>query len=233
MYTTRAQTIVDCFAVFVVFVFGRVRLAFLWIEGSIGYQNDVFDIYTFDCLAQAVSMTIVFSRSFFPSSPFVAISLLVTHQQYILSLSFDTIYTNKYIRTYTHARQRVRFALKSINPSTYQHKIERNERKMVRITFDIAVPSQSIMDDSFASKNLANITGAPGTLQDIAYNIVQERSNSSHDAGTKERTIFVLGSKGVVSTANTIENYVISKKFPIAQRLNRGVTKLFVVYHSQ
>lgn len=36
---------------------------------------------------------------------------------------------------------------------------------MVRITFDICVPSQSIMDDSFASKNLANITGAPGTLQ--------------------------------------------------------------------
>lgn len=70
---------------------------------------------------------------------------------------------------------------------------------MVRITFDISVPSQSIMDESFASKNLANITGAPGTLQDIAYNIVQERSNSSHDGGTKERTIFVLGSKGVVS----------------------------------
>ena len=74
---------------------------------------------------------------------------------------------------------------------------------MVRITFDICLPNQSIMDESFASqKSLANITGAPGTLQDIAYNIVQERSNSSQqpvDGGTKERTIFVLGSKGVVS----------------------------------
>lgn len=76
---------------------------------------------------------------------------------------------------------------------------------MVRITFDVCVPSQSIMDDSFVSKNLANITGAPGTLQDIAYNIVQDRSNSSSNSSqsihgeTKERTIFVLGSKGVVS----------------------------------
>lgn len=74
---------------------------------------------------------------------------------------------------------------------------------MVRITFDICLPSQSIMDESF-SKSLANITGAPGTLQDIAYNIVQDRSNSSQpvDSGTKERTIFVLGSKGVVSVTS-------------------------------
>lgn len=73
---------------------------------------------------------------------------------------------------------------------------------MVRITFDICLPAQSIMDESLG-KSLSNISGAPGTLQDIAYNIVQERSNSSHlgggDGGTKERTIFVLGSKGVVS----------------------------------
>lgn len=71
---------------------------------------------------------------------------------------------------------------------------------MVRITFDICLPSQSIMDESLG-KSLSNISGAPGTLQDIAYNIVQERSNSAHsgDGGTKERTIFVLGSKGVVS----------------------------------
>lgn len=56
------------------------------------------------------------------------------------------------------------------------------------------------MDETFG-KNLANFTSAPGTLQDIAFNIVQERSNSkqSNDSGTKERTIFVLGSKGVVS----------------------------------
>lgn len=67
---------------------------------------------------------------------------------------------------------------------------------MVHIQFDICVP-QSIMDE----KNLVNLTGAPGTLQDIAYNIVQDRTNSTQatDSGTKERTIFVLGSKGVVS----------------------------------
>lgn len=71
---------------------------------------------------------------------------------------------------------------------------------MVHITFDICLSSQSIMDESFA-KNLVNLTGAPGTLQDIAHNIVQDRTNSiqSTDTGTKERTIFVLGSKGVVS----------------------------------
>lgn len=68
---------------------------------------------------------------------------------------------------------------------------------MVHIQFDITLPSQSIMDE----KNLVNLTGAPGTLHDIAYNIVQDRTNSTQptDSGTKERTIFVLGSKGVVS----------------------------------
>lgn len=72
---------------------------------------------------------------------------------------------------------------------------------MVRISFDISVPVQSaIMDDTFG-KNFVNLTTAPGTLQDIAYNIVQDRTNSTQptDSGTKERTIFVLGSKGVVS----------------------------------
>lgn len=56
------------------------------------------------------------------------------------------------------------------------------------------------MDESFG-KNSVNLTGATGTLQDIAYNIVQDRTNSttqSNDSGTMERTIFVLGSKGVV-----------------------------------
>ena len=68
---------------------------------------------------------------------------------------------------------------------------------MVRIQFDICVPNQSIMDE----KNLVSLTGASGTLQEIAYNIVQDRTTSSQatDSGTKERTIFVLGSKGVVS----------------------------------
>lgn len=73
---------------------------------------------------------------------------------------------------------------------------------MVHIQFDIHLPSQSIMDE----KNLVNLTGAPGTLQDIAYNIVQDRSNSTQatDSGTKERTIFVLGSKGVVSVLTRV-----------------------------
>lgn len=72
---------------------------------------------------------------------------------------------------------------------------------MVHITFDICLPSQSIVMDESFGKNLVNLTGAPGTLQDIAYNIVQDRANStqSTDTGTKERTIFILGSKGVVS----------------------------------
>lgn len=71
---------------------------------------------------------------------------------------------------------------------------------MVQITFDICLPSQSIQMDEFG-KSLVNLTAAAGTLQDIAYNIVQDRANStqSTDGGTKERTIFVLGSKGVVS----------------------------------
>lgn len=72
---------------------------------------------------------------------------------------------------------------------------------MVRISFDISVPVQSaIMDDTFG-KNFVNLTTAPGTLQDIAYNIVQDRDRANsaqpNDSGTKERTIFVLGSKGV------------------------------------
>lgn len=80
---------------------------------------------------------------------------------------------------------------------------------MVRLSLDICLTSQSIMDESFG-KNLANFTGAPGTLQDIAYNIVQDRSNStqSSDSGTKERTIFVLGSKGVVSILVSNENFL-------------------------
>lgn len=54
------------------------------------------------------------------------------------------------------------------------------------------------------ANNMLNLPGASGTLQDIAYNITQERLNStaaksSDNALTKERTIFVLGSKGVVS----------------------------------
>lgn len=58
-----------------------------------------------------------------------------------------------------------------------------------------------MMDESVA-KNMINLTNVPDTLQDIAYNIVQDKLNSTHsnnsDGVSKERTIFVLGSKGVV-----------------------------------
>lgn len=79
------------------------------------------------------------------------------------------------------------------------HHIETQTKKMVHITFDICLPSQSTMDESLG-KNLVNLSNASGALQDIAYNIVQDRANSTQatDTGTKERTIFVLGSKGVV-----------------------------------
>lgn len=81
---------------------------------------------------------------------------------------------------------------------------------MVHITFDICLPSQSIIMDNSVGMNMANLAGAPGTLQDIAYNIVQEKSNStqSSDGGTKERTIFVLGSKGVVSVLCFVLSFI-------------------------
>lgn len=71
---------------------------------------------------------------------------------------------------------------------------------MVRIKIDICLPKQSIMATESIADNMLNLPGASGTLQDIAYNITQERLNSTADnASTKEQTIFVLGSKGVVS----------------------------------
>lgn len=73
---------------------------------------------------------------------------------------------------------------------------------MVRVRFDICVPYESIMDDS-NPQSLLNLTNVPDTLQDIAYNIVQDKLNSSQANSnanhTKERTIFVVGSKGVVN----------------------------------
>lgn len=75
---------------------------------------------------------------------------------------------------------------------------------MVRIKVDICLPNQSIMATESIANDMLNLPGASGTLQDIAYNITQERlnstaANSNGTASTKERTIFVLGSKGVVS----------------------------------
>lgn len=79
---------------------------------------------------------------------------------------------------------------------------------MVRVKFEICVPYESIMDDS-NPQSLINLPSLPDTLQDIAYNIVQDKLNSSqshsgNDNHTKERTIFVLGSKGVVKKSDII-----------------------------
>lgn len=83
---------------------------------------------------------------------------------------------------------------------------------MVRIQFDICLPKQSMMDDSIA-QNMLNLPGGSGTLQDIAYNLTQEKLNSSttNDNTSKERTIFVLGSKGVVSLFKFIAKFKIIK----------------------
>lgn len=71
---------------------------------------------------------------------------------------------------------------------------------MVLIKLNIHVPTESTMDESVLKNE--NSIRSSNTLQDIAFNIVEEKSNSSQstgsDSATKERTIFVLGSKGVV-----------------------------------
>lgn len=63
----------------------------------------------------------------------------------------------------------------------------------------------NIKMDEPLSNNIINLTGISGTLQDIAYKIVEDQLSSStdNDNVTKERTIFVLGSKGVVSLVLT------------------------------
>lgn len=52
--------------------------------------------------------------------------------------------------------------------------------------------------------SIINMGGMAGTLQDIAYKIMEEQlANQDRNEHTiKERTIFVLGSKGVVSVSN-------------------------------
>lgn len=69
---------------------------------------------------------------------------------------------------------------------------------MVRIELNICLPEQSTMEESIAK----NTTRSSDTLQDIAFNILEDKSSqpNNRDNATKERTIFVLGSKGVVST---------------------------------
>lgn len=147
----------------------------------------MFDIRAYECLAQTVSMT---TRSINSTvSIYVHVIASLKHIYF-----FPFIQLDSQLHTFTILRP-TEIDLIIINHNLLT--------KMVHITFDITLPSQSIMDESFG-KNLANIQGAPGTLQDIAYNILQERSNStqSNDSGTKERTIFVLGSKGVVSDSH-------------------------------
>lgn len=63
------------------------------------------------------------------------------------------------------------------------------------------------MDESL-SNNFINLPGISGTLQDIAYKIVEDqmKNNSHNDSGSRERTIFVLGSKGVVSIISVISD---------------------------
>lgn len=56
--------------------------------------------------------------------------------------------------------------------------------------------------------SIINMCGMAGTLQDIALKLMEEQlvsqENSEHTI--KERTIFVLGSKGVVCALHHVEN---------------------------
>lgn len=72
---------------------------------------------------------------------------------------------------------------------------------MVHFVLDFfASPPAPMMDESFSS-GLISLPGISGTLQEIAFKIVedQKKSGAKVDNVTKERTIFVLGSKGVVN----------------------------------
>lgn len=71
---------------------------------------------------------------------------------------------------------------------------------MVHFVLDFFVPPSSDSMDESLSGGLLSMPGISGTLQDIAFKIVEDQGNANArvDNGTKERTIFVLGSKGVV-----------------------------------
>lgn len=74
--------------------------------------------------------------------------------------------------------------------------------KIVQFVLNLFLPSTPKMDEPL-SNSIVNLTGIPsGTLQDIAYKVVEDQINSNTINTvniTQERTIFVLGSKGVVS----------------------------------
>lgn len=72
--------------------------------------------------------------------------------------------------------------------------------KIVQFVLSLFLPPTPTMDEPL-SNSIASLTGIPsGTLQDIAYKVIEDQINSNNTVNiTQERTIFVLGSKGVVS----------------------------------
>lgn len=74
--------------------------------------------------------------------------------------------------------------------------------KIVQFVLNLFSPPMPTMDEPL-SNSIVNLTGiSSGTLQDIAYKVVEDQINSNTISTvnvTQERTIFVLGSKGVVS----------------------------------
>lgn len=69
------------------------------------------------------------------------------------------------------------------------------------LSFFSTQPPPPTMDEPL-SNSIGNLIGMSGTLQDIAYKVVEDQINSNTMNTvnvTQERTIFVLGSKGVVS----------------------------------
>lgn len=75
--------------------------------------------------------------------------------------------------------------------------------KIVQFVVNLFLPSSPTTMDEPLSNSIVNLTGIQsGTLQDIAYKVVEDQINSNTVNTvhiTQERTIFVLGSKGVVS----------------------------------
>lgn len=71
---------------------------------------------------------------------------------------------------------------------------------MVHFVLDFFAPAPTDSMDEPLSGGLISLPGITGTLQEIAFKIAedQEKTNTKVDNVTKERTIFVLGSKGVV-----------------------------------
>lgn len=71
---------------------------------------------------------------------------------------------------------------------------------MVHFVLDFFSPPPSDSMGEALSSGLISLPGMSGTLQEIAFKIAddQQKTNQKVDNVTRERTIFVLGSKGVV-----------------------------------